>query len=62
MEADRPHYVVDAGAPGIAILQDNAGDAIRVEPGAEVPGWGKVETITEGRSGWIVRTAAGVIH
>lgn len=58
----RASYRVQAGAPGLAILSDAAGDAIRVEPGTTIPGWGTVDSITEGDSGWVVKTAAGVIH
>jgi len=59
---NRPAYRVQAGAPDIAILQDASGDAIRVQTGSTVPGWGHVEGVVQAGSGWVVRTEKGVIH
>lgn len=57
-----PQYTVQAGAPGIAILQDEQGNASRVEAGSVIPGWGPVITITSSGSRWVVRTPKGLIH
>ncbi|MFT9221749.1 hypothetical protein [Gluconobacter oxydans] len=57
-----PQYTVQAGAPGIAILQDEQGNASRVEAGSVIPGWGPVITITSSGSRWVVRTSKGLIH
>lgn len=57
-----PQFTVQAGAPGIAILQDEQGNASRVEAGSVIPGWGPVITITSSGSRWVVRTPKGLIH
>lgn len=57
-----PQFTVQAGAPGIAILQDEQGNASRVEVGSLIPGWGAVITITSSGSRWVVRTPKGLIH
>lgn len=58
----RPVYHVQAGAPGIAILQDSSGNPIRVENGETIPGWGIISSIAQTGSGWVVRTERGVIR
>lgn len=58
----RPHYTVQAGAPGLAIITDGAGKALRVTPGSPIEGWGSVLTIKQAGDGWIVQTEHGVIR
>ncbi|GBR25705.1 hypothetical protein [Gluconobacter japonicus] len=58
----RPVYHVQAGAPGIAILQDSSGNPIRVENGETIPGWGLISAITQTGSGWVVHTEHGSIR
>lgn len=61
-EPARPVYHVQAGAPGIAILQDSSGNAIRVVNDDTVPGWGAVKGITQIGNAFVVHTEHGVIR
>jgi hypothetical protein len=55
-------YTVQAGAPDLAYLTDDQNNALRVEPGTELEGWGKVVSVTQSGTGWVVHTEHGTIH
>jgi hypothetical protein len=60
-------YHVQAASPGLAMLSelDQSGGEIRqipVAPGDDVPGWGKVISISQRGAAWLVKTGHGVIQ
>jgi hypothetical protein len=60
-------YHVQAASPGLAMLSelDQSGGEIRqipVSPGDDVPGWGKVISISQRGAAWLVKTGHGVIQ
>ncbi|MBB2156632.1 hypothetical protein HLH33_09975 [Gluconacetobacter diazotrophicus] len=56
------HYTVQAGAPDLAYLTDDQGNALRVEPGDELDGWGKVSSVSQSGASWVVHTEHGTIR
>jgi hypothetical protein len=60
-------YHVQAASPGLAMLSelDASGGEERqlpVAPGEDVPGWGKVVSIVQQGTSWMVKTERGVIQ
>jgi hypothetical protein len=58
---DPSSYNVQAASPGVAIL-DRDGEAFEVGVGEMVPGVGKVTSIDQSGTGWIVHTTNGQIN
>jgi hypothetical protein len=63
-----PHrYHVQAASPGLAMLSelDASGGELRqipVSPGDDLPGWGKVGSIAQHGTAWLVKTDHGLIQ
>ncbi|NPD66346.1 hypothetical protein HN018_23340 (plasmid) [Lichenicola cladoniae] len=63
-----PHrYHVQAASPGLAMLSEldaSGGEArqLPISPGDTVPGWGKVVSIAQRGTAWVVKTDRGVIQ
>ncbi len=63
-----PHrYHVQAASPGLAMLSelDTSGGEQRqlpISPGDTVPGWGKVVSIAQRGTSWVVKTDRGLIQ
>ena len=62
-----PRYHVQAASPGLAMLSAldaSGGEAqqLPVAPGDSVPGWGKVASISQRGTEWVVKTDHGLIQ
>jgi hypothetical protein len=60
-------YHVQAASPGLAMLSEldpSGGEArqLPVSPGDDVPGWGKVVSISQHGTAWVVKTDHGLIQ
>jgi hypothetical protein len=60
-------YRVQAASPGLALLTEVArgggdGAQIQVTVGDTVPGWGKVKSVSQAGTSWVVATEHGVIQ
>lgn len=71
MEAGRPEerrrYRVQAASPGLAMLSEldrtgEAGATLQISVGDEIPGYGRVRSIGQEGSTWIVRAERGAIQ
>jgi hypothetical protein len=65
MSGAKKAYHVQAASPGLAMLSevDRAGDGaqVSVTVGDSIPGWGKVKSVTQRGTLWVVATEHGVI-
>lgn len=64
---ERRRYRVQAASPGLAMLAEidrsgEAGASLQVSVGDEIPGYGRVQSIGQEGSTWIVRAERGAIQ
>jgi hypothetical protein len=63
---DAKRYRVQAASPGLALLTEIArgggdGAQVQVTVGDTIPGWGKVKSVSQRGTSWVVSTEKGVI-
>lgn len=66
-DAGSHRYHVQAASPGMAMLSEldpSGGEEqqLPVSPGDDVPGWGKVTSISQRGTSWVVKTSHGLIQ
>jgi hypothetical protein len=64
---DAKRYRVQAASPGLALLAEIArgggeGAQIQVTVGDVIPGWGKVKSVAQRGTSWVVSTEHGAIE
>lgn len=64
---ERRRYRVQAASPGLAMLAEidrsgEAGASLQISVGDEIPGYGRVQSIGQEGSTWIVRAERGAIQ